>query len=56
MLVYLANRAGEVVSKENLLQAPRGETHVTEIALTPCIAELRKAIQDDAEEPKIIQN
>ena len=55
VLVYLADRAGEVVSKKSLLQALWGDTFVTENALTRCIAELRKAFQDDAEEPKIIQ-
>jgi eukaryotic-like serine/threonine-protein kinase len=55
VLVYLADHAGEVVSKESLLQALWGDTFVTENALTRCIAELRKAFQDDAEEPRIIQ-
>jgi DNA-binding winged helix-turn-helix (wHTH) protein len=44
-----------VVSKENLLQALWGDTCVTENALIRCIAELRKAFEDDAEESRIIQ-
>jgi DNA-binding winged helix-turn-helix (wHTH) protein len=55
VLAYLADRAGEVVSKESLLQALWGDAFVTENALTRCIAELRKVFQDDADEPRFIQ-
>jgi DNA-binding winged helix-turn-helix (wHTH) protein len=55
VLVYLADHAGEVVSKESLLQALWGDTFVNENALTRCISELRKAFNDDAEEPRVIQ-
>jgi DNA-binding winged helix-turn-helix (wHTH) protein len=55
VLAYLADRAGEVVSKETLLQALWGDTYVTENALTRCISELRKAFNDNAEEPRVIQ-
>ncbi len=55
VLVYLADRAGEVVSKESLLQAVWCDTFVTENALTRCITELRRAFRDDATEPRFIQ-
>src|SRR5512136_1483420 len=55
VLVYLADHAGEVVSKDTLLRSLWGDTFVTENALTRCIAELRKTFQDDAGDPKFIQ-
>jgi len=55
VLVYLADHAGEVVSKGSLLQALWDDTFVTENAPTRCAAELRKIFQDDAAEPRFIQ-
>jgi len=55
VLVYLAERRGEVVSKEKLIQGVWGDTFVTDDVLTRCISELRKALEDDAKEPRVIQ-
>lgn len=46
VLVYLADHAGEVVSKDALLQELWRETFVTENALTRCVAELRKIFRE----------
>jgi eukaryotic-like serine/threonine-protein kinase len=55
VLVCLAQKQGEVISKEELIRAVWPDTFVTDDVLTRCISELRKAFQDDAKEPKIIQ-
>jgi len=55
VLVCLAKQAGEVVSKERLMQAVWTDTFVTDEVLTNSIWELRKALGDDAKNPKIIQ-
>ena len=55
VLVYLADHAGEVVSKESLFQAVWRDTFVTDDALIRCIAELRKIFADDVRKPRVIQ-
>jgi adenylate cyclase len=55
VLVCLAQHPGETVSKEQLFQAVWPKTVVTEDALKRCIAELRRAFDDDAREPRIIE-
>jgi Tol biopolymer transport system component len=55
VLVCLAKDAGEVVSKERLMQTVWADTFVTDEVLTNSIWELRKAFQDDAKNPKVIQ-
>ena len=55
VLVCLAKQAGEVVPKERLMQAVWTDTFVTDEVLTNSIWELRKAFQDDAKNPKVIQ-
>src|SRR5262245_65393995 len=55
VLVYLARRPGEVVSRETLIRDLWGDTFVTDAALTRCIAELRKVFDDDAREPRYIE-
>jgi DNA-binding winged helix-turn-helix (wHTH) protein/Flp pilus assembly protein TadD len=55
ILSYLATRSGEIVSKDALLEAFWPEVHVTENTLTRAIADIRKALGDDASEPQFIQ-
>ena len=55
VLVCLAERPGEPVSKENLLQAVWPHTFVGEGVLTRSIFELRRVFEDEAKEPRVIQ-
>lgn len=55
VLVCLAGRAGEVVSKDEILQTVWAGTFVTEQVLKVAVSELRKALGDDAREPRFIQ-
>jgi len=55
VLVCLAAQQGEVVSKDRLMRTVWPDTFVTDDALLRCISELRKALEDDAKEPKYIQ-
>jgi adenylate cyclase len=55
VLQYLAQRAGQTVSKEVLIHGVWPGMVVTDDVLTRCIAELRRALDDDAREPRIIQ-
>lgn len=55
VLVHLAERQGEVVSKEELLAALWDEDFVTEYALWRCIAQLRRALGDDSKAPVYIE-
>ncbi len=55
VLLCLAGHPGETVSKEQLFQAVWPNTVVTEDALKRCIAELRRAFNDDARQPSIIE-
>jgi adenylate cyclase len=55
VLVCLAQHPGDTVSKEQLFQAVWPRTVVTEDVLKRCIAELRRAFDDDARDPRIIE-
>jgi len=55
VLLCLAEHPGETVFKGHLIQKVWGGTFVTDDVLTRCISELRKALEDDAKEPRIIQ-
>jgi TolB-like protein/DNA-binding winged helix-turn-helix (wHTH) protein len=55
LLSYLASRQGEVVSKDQLLDAVWESLAVSESALTHTVAELRQAIGDTAEAPQLIE-
>ncbi|TIS60768.1 MAG: tetratricopeptide repeat protein [Mesorhizobium sp.] len=48
VLSTLAARAGEIVSKDALMQAVWPDTFVTEDSLTQCIADIRRALGEDA--------
>ena len=55
VLEYLAERAGEVVSRQELEQAIWSGTVVGYEAVTNAVIKLRKALQDDARDPRIIE-
>jgi eukaryotic-like serine/threonine-protein kinase len=55
LVVFLANRQGEVVSKEEIFQAVWPGQFVAETGLARCISQLRDVFDDDAREPKVIQ-
>jgi len=54
-LVYLVERHGHLVKKNELLDALWADTYVTENALMRCIKEVREALQDDAHQPRFIK-
>jgi TolB-like protein/DNA-binding winged helix-turn-helix (wHTH) protein/tetratricopeptide (TPR) repeat protein len=53
-LVYLIERHGRLVEKNELLDALWPDTVVTENALTQSIKELRQALDDDAHHPRYV--
>jgi class 3 adenylate cyclase len=55
VLRYLVERAGQVVTKEELFAAVWPETVVSDAALTSCIQELRKALKDDSKQPRYLK-
>jgi DNA-binding winged helix-turn-helix (wHTH) protein/WD40 repeat protein len=55
VLVCLAQRAGEPVPREELIQTVWPGTFVTDDVLKRCISELRRVFEDDAREPRIIE-
>jgi TolB-like protein/DNA-binding winged helix-turn-helix (wHTH) protein/Flp pilus assembly protein TadD len=54
VLLLLAENAGQVVSKEKLLDVVWKDVFVSEQALKVTISELRKALADDARNPRFI--
>lgn len=54
-LVYLANRPGRVVTREELESAVWSGTVVGYDAVTGAIQKLRRALQDDPRQPRIIE-
>src|SRR5215472_15845440 len=55
LLVYLAEAAGRVVSRNELLDALWPRMAVTQDALSQCIVELRKAFRDDSKRAAVIE-
>lgn len=55
VLVCLAEHDGEPVPKEKLLQKVWPDTFVTDDVLKGSIAEIRRVLEDDAKEPRIIE-
>ena len=55
VLVCLASRAGEPVTKETILKTVWPETFVSDDVLTRSISELRRVFEDDAREPRFIE-
>jgi DNA-binding winged helix-turn-helix (wHTH) protein/predicted ATPase len=55
VLCVLAERAGQVISKDELFQTVWPDVSVTDSALTSCVQELRHALGDDARKPRYIE-
>ena len=55
VLVCLAQRSGDVVSKEQLVREVWRDTFVTDDVLIRCVSALRKAFGDDAGRPVVIE-
>ncbi len=55
LLVCLAARPGQVVSKDRLLSTVWCDRFVAETAVGRCVCELRGLLEDDAREPRIIE-
>lgn len=55
VLVYLADRPGQVVSREDLLAAVWHDAVVNDEALTRAVFDLRKALGDSAQKPAVIE-
>src|ERR1051325_94511 len=55
VLVFLIERRGRVVEKQELFEQVWKETFVTDNALTRVIKEIRRAIADDAGAPRYIE-
>jgi Tol biopolymer transport system component/DNA-binding winged helix-turn-helix (wHTH) protein len=55
VLVCLAEHAGRVVSKEELIRTVWADTFVGDDVLTRCVSDLRRAFGEDAKEPRVIQ-
>ena len=55
VLKELVMHAGQPVSKEDLFASVWNDTVVSDDALTSCIQELRKALADDARQPRFIE-
>jgi DNA-binding winged helix-turn-helix (wHTH) protein/predicted ATPase len=55
LLWLLAQRAGQVVTKEEIFRLVWPETAVSDSALTSCIQELRGALRDSVKRPRYIE-
>ena len=55
MLALLVERAGDVVTKNEILDAVWKDSTVTENAMVRVIANLRSALGDDAKEPRYVE-
>jgi DNA-binding winged helix-turn-helix (wHTH) protein len=55
VLLRLAERPGEVVTREELLRTVWAGTHVTEHVLARAVSELRKVFDDSAQQPRVIE-
>jgi DNA-binding winged helix-turn-helix (wHTH) protein/TolB-like protein/tetratricopeptide (TPR) repeat protein len=55
VLVCLAGRPGQVISKDELIRTVWADTFVTDDVLTRAVSELRRILKDDAKQPHIIE-
>src|SRR5512143_3887054 len=55
VLVFLAGRAGQVVSRDQLVEGVWKVEFITEWAITRAIAKLRRALGDNAGQPRYIE-
>ena len=54
-LAHIVSHGGEIVTKDELLERFWPDVHVTENTLTRAIADIRKAIGDNAARPKYLE-
>ena len=55
VLLYLAEHAGQLVTKDELLEVVWSQTYVGEAALAVCIREIRQALGDNPRTPRFIE-
>jgi DNA-binding winged helix-turn-helix (wHTH) protein len=55
VLLYLAEHAGQLVTKDELLEVVWSQTHVSEAALAVCMREIRQAVGDNPRTPQFIE-
>ena len=55
LLVFLLSHAGELVTKQQILDVVWQGTAVSDNALTRVVAQLRKALGDDAREARFVE-
>jgi len=55
VLVFLAENAGRIVSKDDIFAAVWPQQYLAESALTRAVAEIRRALGDDARNPRYIE-
>jgi DNA-binding winged helix-turn-helix (wHTH) protein len=55
VLLYLTEHAGQLVTKDELLEVVWSQTHVSEAALAVCIREIRQAVGDNPRTPRFIE-
>ncbi len=55
ILGHIVSRSGEIVTKDELLERFWPDVHITENTLTRAIADIRKAIGEDASQPKVLE-
>jgi Tol biopolymer transport system component/DNA-binding winged helix-turn-helix (wHTH) protein len=55
LLVYFLQNRGRLIEKQAILDAVWADAFVTENALTRAVAQVRKALGDDAHEPRYLQ-
>jgi len=55
LMLYMAQRPGELLSKQELMDAIWPDTYVSESSLNQAVKELRKALGDDARSPRFIE-
>ena len=55
LMLYMARRPGELLSKQELMDAIWPDTFVSESSLNQVIKDLRKALGDDARAPRFIE-
>src|SRR5262245_62276857 len=55
VLRYLTDHAGQLVTKDELLEFVWSQTHVSEAALAVCIHEIRQAVGDHPRTPRCIE-
>ncbi len=55
VLCFLASHPGKVVAKDDLVRAVWRDIAVSDSALTSCIKELRRALKDNAKQPRFIE-